>query len=72
MKLIIIKINKSFRWGQVYIIEVLTQYTPKDSNEAETIAERVGPRLNHANSSVILSAIKVLIFITDNHLFFSI
>ena len=48
-----------FRWGQVYLLEALAQYAPVDSQEAETIAERVAPRLMHANSAVALAAIRV-------------
>lgn len=43
---------------QVFILDALAQYdaSPK---EAESIAERVTPRLQHANAAVVMSAIKV-------------
>ena len=41
-------------------MEAISTYTPRDSNEAEIIVERVSPRLNHANSAVILSGIKLM------------
>jgi vesicle coat complex subunit len=47
------------RWGQVFILHALSKYTPDDSREAEAIAERVTPRLAHANSAVVLSTIRV-------------
>ena len=47
-------------WGQVFILTSLAKYTPKDSREAENICNRVSPRLQHANSAVVLAAVKVL------------
>jgi len=43
----------------VFILHALSKYTPDDSREAEAIAERVTPRLAHANSAVVLSTIRV-------------
>lgn len=40
-------------------------YTPADAREAESIIERVVPRLAHANPSVVLSAVKVVIKFID-------
>jgi AP-1 complex subunit beta-1 len=48
------------RWGQVFILDAMAAYNPADEKEAATIAERVTPRLQHANSAVVLSAIKVI------------
>jgi AP-1 complex subunit beta-1 len=47
-------------WGQVFILNALAKYSPRDSKEAEVIATRVTPRLQHANSAVVLAAVKVL------------
>lgn len=47
-------------WGQVFILTSLAKYTPKDSREAENICNRVSPRLQHANSAVVLAAVKLL------------
>ena len=33
---------------------------PKDEREAQSICERITPRLAHANAAVVLSAVKVL------------
>jgi AP-1 complex subunit beta-1 len=38
----------------------LSNYTPKDEREAQSICERITPRLAHANAAVVLSAVKVL------------
>lgn len=47
-------------WCQTFILNALVKYDPKDSKTAENICTRVTPRLQHANSSVVLSAIRVL------------
>ena len=52
-------LNECTEWGQVFILDSLARYTPADGREAEGIIERVTPRLQHANSAVVLSAIKV-------------
>ncbi|KAF9999476.1 beta-adaptin [Entomortierella chlamydospora] len=53
-------LNECTEWGQIAILTSLAEYKPLDSKEAENICERVIPRLQHANGSVVLSAIKVL------------
>lgn len=53
-------LNECTEWGQVFILNSLAKYVSKDSKDAEGIAERVAPRLNHANSAVVLAAVKVL------------
>ena len=44
--------------SQVFILDALSAYTPKDGKEAEETIERVTPRLQHANCAVVLSAVK--------------
>lgn len=46
--------------GQIFILDSLAKYTPTSSHEAESIIERVTPRLNHGNSAVVLSAVKII------------
>ena len=46
-------------WGQVTILDSIAAYRPESAEEAEKIVERVRPRLQHANSAVVLSASKV-------------
>lgn len=48
-----------FRWGQVFILDAVANYIPKDEREAQSICERITPRLAHANSAVVLSSVKV-------------
>jgi vesicle coat complex subunit len=54
-------VNESNEWGQVFILEAISTYDPKDSEEAEQICERIMPRLSHNNPAVLLSAVKVLL-----------
>lgn len=53
-------LNECTEWGQVFILDALSDYVSEDPKEAEAIIERVLPRLQHANSAVVLSAIKVI------------
>ncbi|KAH3761626.1 AP-1 complex subunit beta-1 [Pelomyxa schiedti] len=59
-------LNECTEWGQVFLLDSLAKYTPRDAHEAEMICERVTPRLNHTNSSVVLSAVKVVMLMIDH------
>lgn len=52
-------LNECTEWGQVFILDSLANYSPKDDREAQSICERITPRLAHANAAVVLSAVKV-------------
>ena len=41
-------------------MDSLSNYAPADGKEAQSICERITPRLQHANAAVVLSAVKVL------------
>ncbi|KAL7986733.1 hypothetical protein Chor_013016 [Crotalus horridus] len=58
-------LNECTEWGQIFILDCLASYMPKDDREAQSICERVTPRLSHANSAVVLSAVKVLMKFTE-------
>eukprot|EP00282_Hemiselmis_andersenii_P000128 CAMPEP_0114114862 /NCGR_PEP_ID=MMETSP0043_2-20121206/3662_1 /TAXON_ID=464988 /ORGANISM="Hemiselmis andersenii, Strain CCMP644" /LENGTH=590 /DNA_ID=CAMNT_0001207087 /DNA_START=139 /DNA_END=1907 /DNA_ORIENTATION=- len=58
-------LNDCSEWGQVTILDTVSQYRPQHSQEAESIVERVKPRLQHANSAVVLSATKIIIKLLD-------
>ncbi|KAJ3055615.1 hypothetical protein HK097_009942 [Rhizophlyctis rosea] len=53
-------INECTEWGQICILNSLATYRPNDAREAREIVERVMPRLQHANASVVMNAVKVL------------
>jgi AP-1 complex subunit beta-1 len=63
-------LNECTEWGQVFILDAVAAYEPADASEAETVVERVMPRLQHANAAVVLSAVKVILknlpLLTDN------
>ena len=44
---------------QVYILDAIAKMPVQEAKDAESIVERVVPRLQHANSAVVLSAVKV-------------
>ena len=54
-------LNDSTEWGQGYILNALAKYDCKNSTVSAEICERVFPRLQHVNSSVVLAAVKLLI-----------
>ncbi|KAI7833144.1 AP-2 complex subunit beta-like protein [Kickxella alabastrina] len=54
-------INECIEWGQIAILETLVDYTPRDEKEAENICERLLPRLQHANGSVVLTTVRLLL-----------
>ena len=54
-------VNESSEWGQVFILDCLSQYEPNDSREARSCTDRVTARLSHANSAVVLSAIRLIL-----------
>jgi len=59
-------LNECTEWGQVFILDSLSKYNPADNREAEGIIERIIPRLQHANSAVVMSAVKsILHFLSD-------
>ena len=45
---------------QVFILDCLSTYYPRGDREAQSIRERIIPRLAHANAAVVLSTVKVL------------
>ncbi len=56
-------LNECTEWGQVFILDSLANFDTRDPKDAESIVERVTPRLQHANCAVVLSAVKVHWFV---------
>ncbi|KAL1976904.1 hypothetical protein VTN31DRAFT_3186 [Thermomyces dupontii] len=52
-------------WCQTYILESLMAYVPRDSTEASLLAERIAPRLSHNNSAVVLTSIRVILYLMN-------
>lgn len=61
-------LNECTEWGQISIMHAFSSYKPKTEKEASDMVERVIPRLQHANQSVVLAAVKVLmVFLAYNY-----
>ncbi|KAF2395799.1 Adaptor protein complex beta subunit [Trichodelitschia bisporula] len=52
-------------WGQTYILEALMNHVPQDTGEAALLAERIAPRLSHSNSAVVLTCIRVILYLMN-------
>ncbi|KAF8127611.1 adaptin N terminal region-domain-containing protein [Boletus edulis] len=57
---LLIALNECSEWGRVAILNALARYTTRDDKEGEHICERVVPQFQHANGSVVLAAVKVI------------
>ncbi|CAG8465681.1 6856_t:CDS:10 [Acaulospora morrowiae] len=57
---LLVALNECTEWGRIALLSSLAEYKPMDSREAEHVVERVVPQFQHANGSVVLSAIKVV------------
>ncbi|KAI8052371.1 armadillo-type protein [Syncephalis plumigaleata] len=51
---LLIALNECTEWGQIAVLTAIVNYTPRDSEDATNICERVVPRLQHANGSILL------------------
>ncbi|KAM0753271.1 Adaptor protein complex beta subunit [Meredithblackwellia eburnea MCA 4105] len=52
-------------WGQTYLLEALMFYVPEEQQDAELLAERIAIRLQHSNSSVVLTTVKVIMYLMN-------
>lgn len=52
-------------WSQIYIITALMNYVPQTFSDAVIMIERMIPRLQHANSSVVLGTIKLIVYLSN-------
>ncbi|KAG8909789.1 beta-adaptin [Tulasnella sp. 408] len=57
---LLIALNECSEWGRVAILSALARYRAQDEKESEHICERVVPQFQHANGSVVLAAVKVI------------
>ncbi|GBE82313.1 Adaptor protein complex beta subunit [Sparassis latifolia] len=58
-------LGESSEWGQIYILDSLLRYVPERHEDAELMAERIIVQLQHANSAVVLTTIKVLLYLMN-------
>lgn len=52
-------------WSQAYVLEALMSYIPQDTTEALLLAERILPRLAHSNSAVVLTCVRVILYLMN-------
>ncbi|CAK5271449.1 unnamed protein product [Mycena citricolor] len=57
---LLIALPECSEWGRIALLNALVRYVAQDEKESEHICERVVPQFQHANSSVVLAAIKVV------------
>ncbi|KAF9512450.1 hypothetical protein BS47DRAFT_1345377 [Hydnum rufescens UP504] len=57
---LLIALNECSEWGRVAILNCLARYKAQDDRESEHICERVMPQFQHANGSVVLTAVRVI------------
>jgi AP-2 complex subunit beta-1 len=53
------------RWGRVYILDCILRYVPEKHADAEAMAERIIAQLQHTNSAVVLTTIKILLYLMN-------
>ncbi|KAF9451072.1 Adaptor protein complex beta subunit [Macrolepiota fuliginosa MF-IS2] len=58
-------LEESSEWGQIYILDSLLRYVPERHVDAEQMAERIIVQLQHANSAVVLTTIKTLLYLMN-------
>ncbi|KAM0748019.1 clathrin binding protein [Meredithblackwellia eburnea MCA 4105] len=57
---LLVALGECTEWGRIAILNAVAKYEAEDEKEAEHICERVIPQFQHANGSVVLAAIKVI------------
>ncbi|KAI5480635.1 clathrin binding protein [Pseudohyphozyma bogoriensis] len=57
---LLVALGECTEWGRIAILNAVAKYQAEDEKEAEHICERVIPQFQHANGSVVLAAIKVI------------
>lgn len=57
--------DEASEWSQIYILESIMSVRPDNSISAETLAERITPRLQHGNTAIILACVRILIHLIN-------
>merc|ERR1719206_693590 len=59
-------LNECTEWGRVFILDALSKFEAKGKGgQARDICDRVVPQLAHANSAVVMAAVKVVVKLLD-------
>lgn len=62
---LVIAMGECSEWGQTNILESLMYYVPEQDRDAEVLAERIAIRLQHSNSAVVLTTVKVILYLMN-------
>ncbi|PLW08010.1 hypothetical protein PCANC_19052 [Puccinia coronata f. sp. avenae] len=57
---LLVALGECTEWGRIALLGAIARYRATDAKDAEQICERVVPQFQHANASVVLAAIKVI------------
>lgn len=52
-------------WSQSYILSALMNYVPQTHKDATSMIEKLFPRLQHANSSVVLGTLRLIVYLIN-------
>ena len=63
---LLVALNECSEWGRIAILSALAKYKANDAQESEHICERVMPQFQHANGSVLLTAVRVVMIHMKN------
>ncbi|EGV60473.1 hypothetical protein PSN45_001771 [Yamadazyma tenuis] len=58
-------LHRTTEWSQVYILNSLLSFVPQHTNTALDLIELVIPFLQHENSSIVLNAVKVIVYLSN-------
>lgn len=58
-------LHRTTEWSQAYILNSLLSFIPNDSETALEMVELVIPFLLHENSSVVLNAVKIIVYLSN-------
>ncbi|KAJ5075402.1 ap-1 complex subunit beta-1 [Anaeramoeba ignava] len=50
--------NECNEWGQIFILDSLTKYSPQNNKETQVIIQRLLPKLTYSNPAIVLSTIR--------------
>ncbi|OII76433.1 AP-2 complex beta subunit protein [Cryptosporidium andersoni] len=65
-KQILIALNECTEWGQIYILDMISEWQVNSEEESKSILERITSRLSHVNPAVVLAAIRAVLKLISN------
>jgi AP-2 complex subunit beta-1 len=57
-------LEESSEWSQAYLLEAVMTVVPETQMEAELLADRIAPRLQHANPGVVITAVRIIVYLS--------